>query len=151
METYIIHNETPDEIILKPFICNFKYERIEKKDGTLIYKRIKEVFIKNSKDLINKDFTFSKLIECFINGERINITSYRGLLKYIYNLINDGVKIIKHTTENIKIGKHTDKGFNYLEKLGISFHGNHANNSLKEIFHQCEVNNIKIECKIVLQ
>lgn len=151
METYIIQSETPDEIILKPFMCDFKYEKIKRDDGTLVYKRIKEVTIENSIDLMNKEFTHSKLIRCFINGEIVDISSYRPLLTYIYNLINDGVLIIKHTTENIKIGKHTDKGFNYLEKLGISFHGNNAYYTLKEILHQCEMNNIKIECKILLK
>ena len=150
METYIVQSETPDEIILKPFVCNFKYEKIKRDDGTLVYKRIKEITIKSSKDLINKDFTFSKLIKCYINEEILDISSYRKLLINIYNLINDGVKIIKHTTENIKIGKHTDKGFNYLDELGISFHGNNSYYTLKEIFHQCEMNNIKIECEILL-
>ena len=85
-----------------------------------------------------------------INGRRVDVKSYRGLLKHIYNFINDGVRIIKHTTENIKIGEHTDKGFVYLGNLGISFHNNNSKYTLKEIYHQCEMNNIKIECKILL-
>ena len=136
-QLFIIESKTNDEIVLKPFICDFKYEKKELEDGTIIYKRIKEIIIKNREDLPDKDFTFSKLVECFINGERVDITSYRGLLVYIYNLMNDGVQIIKHTTENIKIGKHTDKGFIYLENLGISFHNNNSKYTLKEIFHQC--------------
>ena len=150
METYIIFKETNDEIILKPFHCNFKYNVEKLDDGTMIYKRIKEIIIKKEEDLVSRDFTYSKLVECMINGRRVDINSYRGLLKHIYNFINDGVQIIKHTTENIKIGKHTDKGFVYLENLGISFHNNNSKYTLKEIFHQCEMNNIKIECKILL-
>ena len=150
METYILFKETNDEIILKPFNCSFKYNVEKLDDGTIIYKRIKEVTIKNKEDLVSRDFTFSKLIECMINGRRVDVKSYRGLLKHIYNFINDGVRIIKHTTENIKIGEHTDKGFVYLENLGISFHNNNSKYTLKEIFHQCEMNNIKIECKILL-
>ena len=147
---YTVAEENKDEIIFKPFICDFKYEIKELKDGSIIYKKIKEILVKTENDILKYHFRFSKLVECYINGKLINIKTYRKLLIYIYKLIGDGVRIIKNTTENIKIGKYTEKGFNYIHDLGISFHGNDSKKTLKEILHQCFLNNIKIECKIKL-
>ena len=79
----------------------------------------------------------------------VNIIIYD--LNNIYELIGNNIQIIKNTTENIKVGKHIDKGFNFIENLGISFHGNNANKTLKEIIHQCSLNNIQISLKIKLK
>ena len=45
---------------------------------------------------------------------------------------------------NIKTGKITIKGFNYIETLGISIQRADAYKTITEIINQCSKNNIKL-------
>ena len=47
----------------------------------------------------------------------VNIIIYD--LNNIYELIGNNIQIIKNTTENIKVGKHIDKGFNFIKNSKI--------------------------------
>ena len=156
MELFTILSQTEDKIVVKPVTINIDDYRIERDDetGLITYIKIKEVFVSKMSDLDDIDLTFSKIIGCKINGVEVDILSYRPLLIHIYRLIGDGVKIIKAlpiTNNNIRIGLCGDNGYTYLEDLGISFHGKSAHNTMKEILHHCEFNEISIECRILLQ
>jgi hypothetical protein len=68
-------------------------------------------------------------------------------LKYkIYIKIK--IKIIKNSKLNIKTIKYIEKGFIYIEDLGISYQGVDSNKCIHEIFNQCLNNNIKLELDI---
>ena len=110
----------------------------------------KEYNKKSVSNLNNSNFSNSNIIECKINGEYFNKLKYRSILNHIYSIIGDGVKIIKKSNLNIKIGKKEDNGFTYLEDLLISIQGVDSNKCLKEISNQCIENKISIYLKIEL-
>ena len=156
MELLAIISQTDDEIVVKPIEIELDKYIIHRdnKTGIITYKKIKEVYVSKLSDLNEIDLTFSKIIECKINNENVDILSYRTLLIYIYRLIGDGVKIIRAlpiSNNDIKIGMFKEKGYSFLEDLGISFHGKNAHNTMKEILLQCEFNKINIQCRILLQ
>ena len=99
------------------------------------------------------DYTNSKINKLEINNKKVNIDlNYKSVIRYIYNNeIKDGFRIIKNTLFNdIKTFKKEDKGYYYLEKIGISVRFKNANDSFNEIINQCEINNIKLYMKIEL-
>lgn len=156
MELLTIVSQTNDKIVVKPIEIDLDKYIIERNNetGLITYKKIKEVYVSKLDDLNEIDLTFSKIIECKINNKDLDILSYRPLLIHIYHLIGDGVKIIRAlpiTNNDIKIGMFKEKGYTFLEDLGISFHGKNAHNTMKEILHQCDFNHINIQCKILLQ
>ena len=71
-------------------------------------------------------------------------------MKYIYDHINDGSKIIKHSILNIKTVKKTDNGFQFIATLGISVQRVDSNKCLLEIIEQSTKNKIHISIRIQL-
>jgi hypothetical protein len=94
------------------------------------------------------NFCNSQITYCKINNEEYKI--YKSILKEIYEIIDDGSKIIKNTCLNIKTIRYTDKGFYYLKDLGISVQGVDANKCIYEIINQCIENNINLKINIKL-
>jgi hypothetical protein len=107
--------------------------------------------INNIEDLSKFNFMSSKIISCFIDDNKIDKLNYNFIIISIYNIINDGSTIIKNSLLNIKTISFTDKGYNYYENLGISVQGVDANKSIKEIYKQATLNNIKINITIRLE
>jgi len=132
-------------------INNIEYEIYKQDNDDLLLKPINTITINNLEQLSSHDFSFSSICYCKIDGELINKSKYKVILNYVYTKINDGFKIIKNTSINIKTINYKDKGFYYLEDLGISIQGVDANKCIYEIINQCIQNNIKIEIKIKLQ
>lgn len=125
------------------------YKLVKIDDGTL--KFIKENIISDVNELSKYTFTHSNITYCVVNDEEIDANKYAKILVNIYRLIDDGVKIIKNTTFNIKTIPLNDKGFTYLDDLGISYQKCDANKTIFEIVNQCKLNNIKLNIKIELQ
>ena len=98
------------------------------------------------------DYTNSKIIKLKINNKIEFDLNYKSIIRYIYeNEIKDGFRIIKNTLfKDIKTIKKEDKGYYYLEKIGISVRFKNANDSFNEIVNQCKINNIKLYMKIEL-
>ena len=99
------------------------------------------------------DYSKSKIIKLKINNKKVDIElNYKSILRYIYeNEIKDGFRIIKNTLfKDIKTIKKEDKGYYYLENIGISIRFKNSNDSFNEIINQCEINNIKLYMKIEL-
>jgi len=148
----------------------YKLEKLD--DGTLIYKPIDKNYIITTLDdgclllqpidielnldfnklsildLKNYDFTYSKINSCFIYNKQLTNLKYKHIYEHIYYLINDGTKIIKNTSLNIKTYNNNEDGWNYLNTLGISIQGVDANKAIFEIVNQSIKNNIKIDIKI---
>ena len=151
METYkFVQLDDGNILLQKIIIDNTSYTIINKDNGDKLLKKITNVNITNIKDIKDYDFKKSLIIECVINKIQFNKLKYKSILEQIYNLINDGVKIIKNTKLNIKTIKKEDEGFYYLDNIGISIQGVDSNKCLLEIINQCIENEIEISMKIKL-
>lgn len=151
METYKIRNLDNGDILLqKNIIDNTNYNIIYKENGDILLQKINNINITDIKDIKNYDFKKSIIQITKINNEDFNKLKYKLILEQIYNLIKDGVKIIKNTKLNIKTIKKEDEGFYYLDNIGISIQGVDSNKCLLEIINQCLENQIKLSMKIKL-
>ena len=131
-------------------IDNICYAIYPQEDKNLL---LKPIIIKINKldKLKDHDFCNSNIIFCKINNGIIDKNRYKSILNDVYNIIDSGTKIIKNTILNIETKEYNNKGFTYLENLGISVQGVDANKCIYEIIKQCEKNNIKIDIKIRLK
>ncbi|ARF12624.1 hypothetical protein Klosneuvirus_10_3 [Klosneuvirus KNV1] len=114
-------------------------------NGDILLTPIKNVTVTNLQDIPKYDFKQSTITKCIINNTPHKKLKYKSILNTIYETINDGTTIIKHTKLNIKTINKTDEGFYYLDKLGISVQGVDANKSVYEIVNQCHNNNVILE------
>lgn len=138
------------DIVLKKIKINFDNYQIQNcLDGSVLLK--KNIIIKEIDDLKNYDFGLSSIVKCKIENYNIEKLNYNFILKYIYNNINDGCKIIKSTTLNITTLQKENTGFYYLDNLGISVQGVSSNKCIYEIIKQCIDHSIKIKLKIKLK
>ena len=142
-ELYIYKETTIDgiEIYEKKIFDLDNFEIIEKDNQIIVKKKIKTIEIKTIED-------FSKIISCFINDKRPSNNKYLSIVKDIYNMIGSGKNVIKKTKLNFETFEKNDKGFHYLQNLGISFQGREALNMFEEIINQCLENNIKLNVEI---
>lgn len=125
-----------------------EYKIVENENGNKILKKYIKVI--NIEHLNNYNFTHSNIIKCFINETEFSVLKYKPILNKICEIINNGTKIIRNTTLNVKTIKKTDGGFYYLKNLGISIQGVDANTCIFEIVNQCIKNEIKILIEIKL-
>ena len=140
-------------------------EETDDTEETLTDKSKENLFDESKKTLTNEgdntdesdeelnDYKKSKIIKLKIDNKKVDIElKYKKILKYIYeNKIKDGFRIIKNTLFNdIKTFEKKDKGYYYLENIGISVRFKNSNESIDEIINQCEINNIKLYMKIEL-
>ena len=143
MEIYKFINLDNDDILLEKIIIDNKnYIIINQDNGNILLQKIININ--------DYDFKKSQILQCFINNKEYYKLKYRFILNQIYNIINDGTKIIKNTKINIKTLKKEDEGFYFLNNIGISIQGIDSNKCLLEIINQCSENNIKIILKIKL-
>ena len=99
----------------------------------------------------DNNFTFSKIKNVIINNINIKIDSYKQIISYIYEQINNIDKILKNTIISIVNYEKHDNGYSYNKKIGISCQGVDANKAILEIIKQCFHNNISCEIKIELK
>jgi hypothetical protein len=130
-----------------------KFEIIEKDNKILLVQKIKIIKITtlDSITLDIKDFRHSKIVSCLINGKRPLDNKYNSILKDIYYLIKKGTIIIKNTILNIETIHKNDKGFKYLDNIGISYQGVESGLTFKEIITQCVKNNIRLDIDILFE
>ena len=149
METYKFINLDNGDILLERIIIdNNKYTIINKNNGDILLQ--KNTFITDIKDIQKYNFTKSVITECLIDNNNFTKLKYCSILGEIYNIINDGTKIIINTKLNIKTIIKNDEGFRYLDIIGISVQRVDSNKCLLEIINQCIENKINIYLKIKL-
>jgi len=149
METYKFINLDNGDILLERIIIdNKKYTIINKNNGDILLQ--KNTFITDIKDIQKYNFTKSVITECLIDNNNFTKLKYCSILGEIYNIINDGTKIIINTKLNIKTIIKNDEGFRYLDNIGISVQRVDSNKCLLEIINQCIENKINIYLKIKL-
>jgi hypothetical protein len=151
MKTYKFTKLDNGDILLQKIVIdNLNYIVINKENGDKLLKKITNINITDIKDVKDYDFKKSIIFECSIDNKEFNKLKYKSILEEIYKIINDGTKIIKNTKLNIKTIKKEDKGFYYLDNIGISVQGVDSNKCLLEIINQCIKNKIKLSMKIKL-
>jgi hypothetical protein len=116
---------------------------------------IKYIIITTLQELINfikkiNSFINSEIIKCNINNIICDKLKYISILKMIYEIINDPIKIMSKTKLNIRSDEYTDKGYYYIKNLNISIQYRDTNTNLLEIINQCIENNISISMEIKL-
>lgn len=99
----------------------------------------------------NYDFKNSKIINCIINNEKLDISKYRTLLNYIYKIINNTDCIINNTILNISKDIINNRGYTYNEDLKLSVQGADSNKVIKEIINMINLSNINYDIKIKLE
>lgn len=149
MEIYKYIKLNNGDICLKKKHINLDNYVVINNDNNIILK--KAIKITDINDLKKNEFKNSLITSCFINNLKIHTHKYNQILMHIYNIIDDGTKIIKNTILNIKTIRKENEGFCYLENLGISYQRIDSNKCLLEIINQCTKNNITINIYITLE
>jgi len=139
-----------DITLKKAIIDKTNYTIEEKENGCILLKKIVIITINDANDIKNYDFKKSTILSCLINNNDANKLKYKSILEQIYELINDGTKIIKNTKINIKTIKKEDEGFYHMDNIGISIQSTESNKTISEIVNQCTHNGIKMVMKIKL-
>ena len=129
-------------------INNIDYQIFPQNNGQLILKPLQIINNLDNLDTIN--FSSSQITYCKINNDEYQTHKYRTILNKIYEIIDDGTKIILNSDLNIKTIRYTANGFYYLNNLGISVQGVDSNKCIYEIINQCEKNNINLKINIKL-
>jgi len=137
-------------LLQKIIIDILNYTILDQNNGDIILKKNAIINVSEIQDIKNYDFKKSSIIQCSINNKEFVKLKYNQIIKQIYELIGDGVKIIINTKLNIKTIQKENEGFYYLEKLGISVQGVDSNKCLLKIVNQCKKNKFSILLKIKL-
>lgn len=152
MEMYERVQYENGDILLKKFVVDIsKYNIVVQSDGDKLLVKKKNIVINSINLLKNYNFAHGKITSCSINGVEQNQLKFKKILGEVYNLINNGVAIIKKSTLNIKTIKKTDEGFSFIKNLGISVQGCDSNKCINEIFIQAKANNIKVYMEVELE
>ncbi len=113
-----------------------------------------ELRIENNNLHINYDYTNSKILYITINGNKIDIKTYKEILIYLYLIINDKDKILKYTTLtscilNVKYIKATR--VTYINQIKLYLKNSSCNKFIKEITNIKNRFNIDINLTIKLK
>lgn len=118
-----------------------------------IKKRLNEKKHLTKEELEKTSLTNSNIQDCKVcnsdNEVISNDISYRGIFVKILKAGTSRDAIILLT--NTEPGKHTTKGFNYIEELQISFQGRDSNGTMKDILTLVEANGYSINITIKLE
>ncbi len=148
---YKFKNIDNGDILLEKIILDItNFTIIKKNNGDMILKKIVNINNNNIDDILQYNFKNSNILFCAINNNEIFKLKFKTVLENIYNVINDGTKIIKYSKLNIKTIIKKNEGFYYLKNLGISIQGVDSNKCIKEIIDQCIENKILLIIKIKL-
>ena len=95
-------------------------------------------------------FRGSVIIKADLCGVVIDRMNWTGVIRSIYEFMNDVDKIRKNSILNIRDGKHAcEKGFVYIQSMDISFQAVSAERSIKEIFLQILAENFDFSIEIL--
>lgn len=151
MEIYRLVELKSGNILLKRQTIDLtNYQMIDREDGNKLLKKISRINIRSTDELKKFNFFKSTINRCTVNNNEIDRLKYKSILVSIYNIVDCGATIIRHTILNIRTIKKEDNGFYYLDNLGISIQGCDSNKCLLEIMNQCIGNNINLMIMIEL-
>ena len=134
-----------DNIITIPNIEEYTQQII---NNNLVLTRI-EPYISEIQ-FFQKNLKGSKILECKIMNEILDIKKYKKLLIRLYYNMNKQT-ILQNTILNISEEEINDKGFDYYESLDLYIQGSDARRTLKEIINIIKIKNSSMELKIRLK
>ena len=134
-----------DNIITIPNIEEYTQQII---NNNLVLTRI-EPYISEIQ-FFQKNLKGSKILECKIMNEILDIKKYKKLLIRLYFNMNKQT-ILQNTILNISEEEINDKGFDYYESLDLYIQGSDARRTLKEIINIIKIKNSSMELKIRLK
>ena len=94
---------------------------------------------------------FLQIESCKINNIDYPAKHYSNILYKVYSIIKDKNKIIKHITLNYVEFNRSDKGYYFIDQIGISIQRKDTYGTIYEIMNQCINNNICIDILIILK
>ena len=129
-----------------------EYYDIELKNGEAIIIPKNNISTMTMEDMLNTNYSHSEIEKCVVNGENVKCKYRSVLLKMweLYGLDN----VIKHTTLSIikqKIDLDNERGYRWNEKLQISFRGESANRTMREILNIYNLGEISLDIRIRLK
>ena len=89
-------------------------------------------------EILKKDLTFSKVLDCIIDNKKPDVMSYRNILIHILKKMNKE-DILQYSSFNFK-EEEVYNGYNWCEDIQLSIQNKDAKNTLKEIIRLCELN-----------
>lgn len=136
-----------------PIFTNGKYDG-EKVVDIELFERFcsgyNNITLKENNNILNNNFSYSIITECYIYNIKYNYESFRLVINYICENIN--LTIIKQKTKlNIVNGEKTDKGYYYLSNINASVQRISYNKAMLEIVNITQLLNIPIVLKIKLK
>lgn len=96
------------------------------------------------------NFTNCKICKCTINNVIYNLSSLNKILIQIFKIINNKELIVKNTKLSLIELTNKTKQFETIKKLDLSYMKPENNMAIDEIITQCQINNIKLDLKIIL-
>lgn len=102
MQRYTLVKNNSNEILFEKTNNKFGFTMVVT-DDKIEFKKYRD--INRISDIVNYNFTMSTVNKCLINNTKIDKLKYKHILSNIYELINDGSKIIKTSKLNISTKK----------------------------------------------
>ena len=135
-----------DKLIIDPN----DYDMVEHPTHIIFKPKKKIVKIKKFEDLDtnSENFRGSTPINGLINNKKPAKNKYATFLRFTYDIIGNGTKIINNSLMKCETFEKHDNGFDYYENLGISVQGKDAVGTFKEIVNQCVIHGIKLNIEI---
>jgi hypothetical protein len=129
-----------------------EYYDIELKNGEAIIIPKNNISSVTIEQMLNTDYSHSEIVNCSVNYENVKC-KYRSVLVKIWELYGLD-NVLKHTTLSIiqqKSDLHNERGYRWNDKLQISFRGENANRTMREILNICNLGEIIIDIRIRLK
>jgi len=103
------------------------------------------------KNITDKSFKKSKVLFASIEGIIVINKTFAGIVRAIYEYLNDVQLIKQNTMMNIIERHYREKGYVPIETLGISVQGQTAGRTVKEIFRQVIRNDITFRMEVQVE
>ena len=138
------------ETIRIPNISDYTQEII---DGDLILTPKNNLI--SEEELKMTSLTKSKIQKCCVTDENdkviSNVKQYQPILTKIWTK-TPTQKILQNTTFNFRLtNENGEKGYNWNDRIKMSFQNKDANGTMKEIIKMCKINNYRLDISIKLE
>ncbi len=102
----------------------------------------------NYDEIFGIDLTYSKVISCIINNNKLRNLSYRGILIHVLQNMNRKTMLEQFSFNYSLKNMNSVGGYYWCKNLKISFQAKGAQHTLKEIIRLVYINNWSLKIKI---
>ncbi len=102
----------------------------------------------NYDEIFGIDLTYSKVISCIINNNKLRNLSYRGILIHVLQNMNRKTMLEQFSFNYSLKNMNSVGGYYWCKDLKISFQAKGAQHTLKEIIRLVYINNWSLKIKI---